>query len=122
MLGTGFRLDDHLSATATGTRRLFRQFTVCSSGGDGKHFDGTVRILRSGSKQGRPLGTESRWIGCILLITANRHLTILQPYGSADTEVGIGGITATGGFDGLFYQLALSGTEFLHLTFLNDRF
>jgi hypothetical protein len=122
MFSTCLGLDDHLTATATGPRRLFCHLSVSASGCDGKHPYWHVRIQGTGSKQCRPLCTEARWIGGILLITAYHDLTIFQPDCGSYTKVGVGGIAATGGFDGLLYQLAVFGAEFIHLAFLDDGF
>jgi len=119
MLCPCLRLDDYLSATAAGTCWLFRQHPVGAAGSDGEHRNWCVGVLRTSGKQSRPLGTESRWIGCILLVTTDDFDTILQSDSRTDTEVGVGGIASPGGLDSQLYQMLFLGTQLFHLILLN---
>jgi len=122
MLGTRLRLDDHLSATATGPHGLVLQFTIRATGGDGQYLHAHVRILCPGREQGRALRTEPGGIGGILLITADDLDAVLQSDGGAHMEVGVGGIAALCGLDGELKQMLFLGGQFLGLADLNDGF
>ena len=114
--------DEDLTTATTGGHRLLEQFAIGASCCNGEHLDGDIGILGTGREEGGTLGTESRWIGRILLITADDFHTILKESCSAYMEVGVGGIAAAGGFDGKGKQMLLLGCQFLRLTDLNDGF
>ena len=59
MLGARLTLDDNLTATATGTARLFQQLTVSASGGNGEGVDTHIGILDTCCEEGRTLRTET---------------------------------------------------------------
>ena len=105
MLGARLTLDDHLTATATGTAGLSEQLAIGASCGNGQRGNSHIRILGTSSKESRALGTEARGVGGILLIAANNLDTIIQSYGSTHMKVGVGGVTALGSLDGSRHEM-----------------
>ena len=122
MLGSRLRLDDDLTATATGTAGLCHEFTIGATGGNGEGIDSHIGILGTSSKEGCTLCTETRGIGGILLIAANDLSSVIQTDGGTHMEVGVGGIAALRGFDGQRYEMLVGRREFFHLTDVNDGF
>ena len=96
---TGFTLADDLTAGAARRTDLFAEL-VALPADDGQFADGDVGIVGTSIEESRPLGTEARGVGGILLIAANDLDTIIQSYGSTHMEVGVGGVTAFGSLDG----------------------
>lgn len=88
---TGFTLANDLTAGAARRADFFAEL-VALPADDGQFADRNVGIVGSGIEESRPLGTEARGVGGILLIAAGDDYAVVEEDGSAHFVVRIRGI------------------------------
>ena len=88
---TGFTLADDLTAGAARRADLFAELVALPTD-DGQFAYGDVGVVGAGIEESRPLGTEARGVGGILLVAAGDDYAVVEEDGSAHFVVRIRGI------------------------------
>ena len=117
---TLFKIEDY----NTSHFNFFEIFTIpfyaFVAGGYGKRFYGLIGILGVGIEQGGAFRAKSRRIGCILLIGTCNNRIVCQSGCRAHGEMRVGGIAAESCLTGGIHQLAVGGTQFFVVVYLDS--
>jgi len=101
-LFTGCQQNTYGNAASFFTFQKYLSANPAGRGCNGYGQDAVGREICVGIENNRPFGTYAGREGGILLVVSTKYLPVVQTNGRSNPELRIGGIGATGRFDGLF--------------------